>query len=351
MITTAWSAGSWTAAADRWAVDDSWLFVGSIGLETGASAPSSTSVRSSGLETGASAPSSTTVGSSGLETGASAPSSTSVRAPSITTVCERRRPSILERVTEQSPWGVPPPTYQAPGAPAQPPGGWQAPPSYGGPSGPPPRRRTGVVLGVVAAVLVVVAAFTVTLLVASDDDDQPDVASDTGSDTPSQTTSESSDAPPGDTIAGDGYTFELPGVGWEDALDRAEELDAGPTIDAFIILGSNPELAQSNIIVEELSAGGAASVDDLAGQWKRNLSGTDGATIIDIDDIEIDGERAIGTRIPDRINVDGLEITQVAYLTIHDGRQYSIGLTLQREGDPVSEADFERFLDSWRWTS
>ncbi len=154
----------------------------------------------------------------------------------------------------------------------------------------------------------------------------------------------------GDLITGDGYTFRLPGVGWQDAIEEARGLDAGGTIDALIILGSSIDLAQSNILVEALSAGAAGSVEDLEGLWKRNLSSSDDATPVDIDDITIAGERAIGVRIADRVNAAGIDIVQVAYLALHGGNQYSIGLTYPAAGDSVSQADFEKVLASWSWT-
>ncbi len=290
-------------------------------------------------------------------------------------------------MSDQSPWGAPPPSnpYGTPAPPPgqppyQPPAGGSGygggPPSYGvplhqGPQGPQgPRKRTGLIVAIVAAVLLVAAAFTVTLVVAGGDD-EPDEAS--SSDPTSQATDPTTDptadpttdptteptddpssestAPPadGDTITGDGYTYALPAPGWKEASDDARELAA--TIDTAIILGASIDLSQSSIIVEALSAGGATSVDDLANVWKRNLSSSDNATPVDIDETTIAGERAIGVRIEDRVNNAGIPITQVAYLTVHDGNQYSIGLSFPKEGDTVSEDDFETMLASWTWTS
>lgn len=229
-------------------------------------------------------------------------------------------------------------------------------------------------LGVVAAVVVVIAAFAVTLLVTRGGDDGPDETSATDSSTgsPSEPTSEStsksgsespdptasepteSDSPtsdpvPGDVVSGDGYTYELPATGWKEASQEAKGLAA--TIDTAIILGASIDLSQSSIIVEALSAGPASSVDDLEGLWKRNLASTDGATPVDIDDATIDGERAIGVRIEDRVNNAGDPITQVAYLALHEGMQYSIGLSFPQSGDVTSEDDFDTLLSSWTWTS
>ena len=279
-------------------------------------------------------------------------------------------------MSEQSPWGSPPPSspsspppYQSGGTPPyqppyQPPsgGGYGAPPSYGGPSGPGghqrPRRNTGLIIGIVAAALVVVAAFVVTLVVTTGSDDPDEAATDNPTSEPtSETTSETttgatSDPPPdpgANTIVGDGYQFEIPAAGWNDASDRAAEL--GGTIDTIIVLGKSIETAQSNILVEALSAGVASELEDLEDLWKRNLSSTDNATPVDIEDIEIDGERAIGVTIDDRLNANGDPIKQVAYLALHEGNQYSIGLSFPAKDDVVSEPDFQKVLESWTWTS
>ncbi len=218
-------------------------------------------------------------------------------------------------------------------------------------------------VGVVAAVLIVVAAIAVTLVV-TNDRDEPDAAgsSTATSTTPSNdpttdpTTGDGADGPTEDPatgaqIVGDGYTFNLPGPAWTDAINDAGALGGGSTIDAFVVLGSSVELAQSNVIVEAIPAPGASSPEDIEGIWKRNLSSSDKASTDDIDDLALDGERAIGVRIPDRTNEIGLDLTQVAYLALHDGNQYSIGLTFSRTGDDVSEADFQAMLASWTWTS
>lgn len=286
-------------------------------------------------------------------------------------------------MSEQSPWGTPPPSgpYGSPTPPQQPPappyqppggggGGWNAGPPYGGPPGPPPKRGTGLIVGIVAAVALVVAAFVVTLVVTRGDDEPEQAASssatsDPTSDPTSEPTSEetssettaptddpstaTSEPAPGDVITGDGYSYSLPATGWKDASEDAKELAA--TIDTAIILGASIDMSQSSIIVEALTAGTASSLEDLEGLWKRNLASSDGATPVDIEETTVDGERAIGVRIEDRVNNAGLPITQIAYLALHDGRQYSIGLSFPQSGDEVSEADFETMLDSWTWAS
>lgn len=293
-------------------------------------------------------------------------------------------------MSDQNPWGTQPPSNpygtptpppQAPPTPPYPqPGmgggsGWNGGiPAYGGPppGGQPPKRRTGLIVGIVAVVVLLVAALVVTLVVTGGDD-EPDEASSseptstatseatedpspTESSEPTETTEPTddptSDGPPpapGDVITGDGYTYALPATGWKEATADAKDLAA--TIDTAIILGASIDLSQSSIIVEALSGGSASSLEDLEGLWKRNLASSDGATPVDIEDTTIDGERAIGVRIEDRVNTGGIPIVQVAYLTLHDDKQYSIGLSFPKSGDEVSEDDFQTMLDSWSWSS
>lgn len=294
-------------------------------------------------------------------------------------------------VSEQSPWGTPPPSNPyGPSQPQQPTPSYPQQPSYptgpsgggfggGGPSyGPtyggqppkPPKRRTGLILGIVAAVVAVIAAFAITLVVASGDDEPgsaedpttPVTSSGSSSSPESPTTAETLTSPPGPTetesagsgdrppVTGDGYDTVLPADGWTDQTSEAGVLGSSETLDTVLVLGQSIELAQSNIIVEALTAGTASSIEDLEGLWKRNLRSTDGATTEDIADRTIDGERAIGVEIKGRVNTAGDPIKQIAYLTIHDGNQYSIGLSYPASGDSVSVGDFEIFLNSWKWT-
>jgi hypothetical protein len=216
------------------------------------------------------------------------------------------------------------------------------------------------VIGIVVAVLLVGAAFAVTLVVAGRGDDDPAEATSSRptaatssptdeTSTPSATAPSTAPGTAATDVVGDGYGYDLPAPGWKDASQDAQRL--APTIDTAIILGSSIDLSQSSIIVEALSSGSASSVDDLADLWKRNLSSTDNATPVDIAETTIAGERAIGVRIEDRVNNAGIPITQVAYLALHDGRQYSVGLSFPQEGDAISEGDFATMLDSWSWTS
>ncbi|WP_137292533.1 hypothetical protein [Nocardioides dongxiaopingii] len=241
-------------------------------------------------------------------------------------------------MSQQSPGG-PPTAHRPSGSPAPTPGRRAAPRRR--------RRPPTALLAVGGTVLVLVVALVVTLVVVRGGDDPGSARTDPAT-TGTATTSPVEPAD-GAVVAGTGYAFHLPDA-WEDATGEAAGLEGGDGIDALVVLGSSVEAAQSNVLVEAIPAGSATDPDDLESLWKSNLGGSDGAEIDDADDIEIDGQRAIGVRIPQRTNGEGLEFTQVAYLALHGGTQYSIALTFPHSGDEVSETDFEQLLASWSWT-
>ncbi len=203
--------------------------------------------------------------------------------------------------------------------------------------------------------VVLLAGGLTTILVLASDGSKDDSAKNDPTSQPSAPTdsptspTETADPSTQGKITGDGYTYDLPGPGWNDASSEGASL--APTIDTIAVLGTDTDNAQSNILVEALPAGSATDVKRLQPIWERNLSGSDNATPTSIDDITIDGERAVGVQIDDRVNKAGVAITQIAYLTLHDGNQFSIALSLPKEGDTYSRDDFKKALDSWTWTS
>ncbi len=226
-----------------------------------------------------------------------------------------------------------------------------------GPGGPgsPKKSKTGLIIGLVLALLVVAGAVVGGILLVNNSDD--DSASDTtdSSETPSPDESEtpespeSPDIPDGVEQTGAGYTYVLPGPGWQDATEEALASSPGGAIDTVSILGPSLDQAQSNILVETGPTGGETDVTVLQPTWETNLSGSDGAVPSPTEGVTIDGEEAVGVTI-ERVNAAGLDISQIAYLVIHDDAQYSIALSFPKD-DTESEADFEDALASWTWTS
>ncbi len=272
-------------------------------------------------------------------------------------------------MSEQSPWGTPPPSHQwgppptAPPPPPAPPGGY-----YGGPAGPtgprgpgghagPPRRNTGLIVALVALVVVLVvgAVVTVVLVAGGDGDGQAGPTSEPTSKTTSETETSTEPTSPtgtgaaGDPVTGDGYRYALPTGEWRDRSDQAATL--GATIDTVIVLGPSVELSQSAVFVEVLPNPGVDDVTDIRDAWARNVKANDGATTEPIDPITVDGEPAVGVDVANRKNNAGVKIKQRAYLTLHDDLQVGIYLTYPASGDAVSVDDFQKVLDSWRWES
>ena len=252
-------------------------------------------------------------------------------------------------MSDQTPWGTTPPASGD----GQPPYGAPAPNPYQSPSGPPAKSNTALIVGLVVAGVVVLALVLGGVLLAvgsGSDDDEPEAA--TGASTSATPSDGESDAPSDETadenaVRGTGYSYDLPGKGWTDASDDAAQL--GPTIDSISILGSSFDTAQSNILIET-GPSGSAELTDLQPAWERNISGPDKATTQSIADITIADEPAVGVSV-ERTNGAGVPITQVAYLTVHDGNQFSIALSFPSEGDEVSQDDFETALASWSWAS
>ncbi len=238
------------------------------------------------------------------------------------------------------------------------------PPADGGfpppPPAPPGPRPSGRgpgrwLLGGLLA-LVMVAAIAVSLVVTGQDDD-PTASGGAGDDTAGQTTptpepsptpTEPAPVPPADALVGAGYFYELPGIGWTDISDARQLADA-PTVDTMSALGTTFRNASANILVEAFTSGGITEPEDLESQWKRNIVGGTDVTPRDLPDRDIDGERAIGIAI-ERDNDAGVSVRQRAYLVLHDGNQFSIALSYPAGTDDIALADFEKALDSWRWT-
>ena len=85
----------------------------------------------------------------------------------------------------------------------------------------------------------------------------------------------------------------------------------------------------------------------IAFQLERNLTKERGLRATYVPSLDIDGEPALGRQIR-RALVGGDAILQVAYLVIHEGYGYSIGLNSQ-EGDSDAGAAFDGVVSSWIW--
>jgi len=161
---------------------------------------------------------------------------------------------------------------------------------------------------------------------------------------------DATDQPPGDgaVVVGTGYRYRLPGPGWRDLTAERSQLPGGAALDTAVVLGRSFEVAQSNVVTESLPAAGVTDVEDVAPLFRRNLASDDGAVPRPLADGSLDGERALGFRT-ERTNDAGLDVVQVSYLAIHDGRQFSVNLTYPATDDEVSLPDFGELTASWTW--
>ncbi len=272
--------------------------------------------------------------------------------------------------TQQPPPPPPPPppyaggTAMRPGPAVPPPvptrNPWDPPPA-------PPKSRTGLIVGLVAAALVLVlggVATAAVLLTGGDDEpradgptDDPTTSATTASTAPvttEPTATEDTDLSDGLTVYGDGYVFDLP-EGWRDGSDEIGTDPGTASIDTLSLWeGDDIASARANLIVEAASSYGNDDVGDLAETWKQTMVSsldavaTAGVEQQDLPDRELGGESARGVEVRYQNQYDA-DIRQLAYLAIHDGRQYGVTVTIVNN-DSAVEPIYDDVLDSWQWT-
>jgi hypothetical protein len=249
------------------------------------------------------------------------------------------QPPSYGQPPQQPPYGQPPYGQQPPGQPpyGPPPGGpppGQQPP-YGSPGGqppygPPPQKRkssTAVIATILIVALVLAGGAVGGILLLGGDDEGGGSA---------------------DTIAGDGYSYTLPDD-WHDVTEEALSGNPPGAIDTVSAWGEQFNGAPANVIVEIGPASGVSDPEELRSSWESNMAAATQATPEQIDGTEIGGETAIGTEIR-RSNENGIDIVQIAYLTIHEGNAYSVALSTNADSEDEARGTFEGLLSSWSWT-
>lgn len=149
------------------------------------------------------------------------------------------------------------------------------------------------------------------------------------------------------TLAGNGYSYTLPN-GWSEVTDEALAGNPPGAIDTVSAWGERFNGAPANIIVEVGSAQGTSDPEELRQGWEANMGAVTNSTPKPIDDTTIANETAIGTEIR-RSNENGIDIVQIAYLTVHDGNAYSVALSTNAETEDEARSEFEMILNSWSW--
>ncbi len=149
------------------------------------------------------------------------------------------------------------------------------------------------------------------------------------------------------TLAGNGYSYTLPS-GWNEVTDEALAGDPPGAIDTVAAWGQRFNGAPANLIVEVGSAQGTSDPEELRQGWEANMGAVTNSTPKPIDNTTIANETAIGTEIR-RSNENGIDIVQIAYLTVHDGNAYSVALSTNAETEDEARSEFEMILNSWSW--
>ena len=250
------------------------------------------------------------------------------------------QPPYGQQPPGQPPYGQPPYGQQPPGQPPSgpPPGGpppGQQPP-YGSPGGqppygPPPQKRkssTALIAMILIVALVLAGGAVGGILLLGGDDDGGGSS--------------------GDTITGDGYSYALP-EDWHDVTEQALSGNPPGAIDTVTAWGEQFNGAPANVIVEIGPAVGVSDPEELRSTWESNMAAATQATPEQIDGTEIGGETAIGTEIR-RSNQNGIDIVQIAYLTIHEGNAYSVALSTNADSEDEARGTFDELLSSWSWT-
>lgn len=238
----------------------------------------------------------------------------------------------------------------------QPPYG--APNQFGMPQGPgqqPKKSNAALIAAIVALVLVVAAVVIALVFTLNKDDDNDSSGSDDQSsksestDPESESTdpeSESADVPSDDQISGDGYSYTL-SSGWS---DRDADLGSAPdSVDTVAAWGTKLQGSRANLLVEVADPNGATSPEALKDTWIKNLSQSLDTKPKDTTGITLDGTDAIGVRI-ERKNENGVDIVQLAYLTVHDGKAYTVGLSTTPDSEGPAKDAFDEMIATWSWS-
>ncbi len=224
-------------------------------------------------------------------------------------------------------------TEQPPG-PGPIPGPPPAPPASSGTSG----RTIAIIVGVVLAVLVLVGV-GVLGLVAGSGDSETDTA-------PQASASSAGEPAAGETLAGDGYSYELPPE-WQDITASVLADNPGTSIDSASAWGASIAEGKANLIVEHPDAGGVSDLDTARDQLRSNLEASFEADIEELDNREIGGVEMAGLHVV-RTNEAGVDVDQTAYITVIDDGAYVI-TTSRKAEDDEPEAAFDAIYDSWSW--
>ena len=162
-------------------------------------------------------------------------------------------------------------------------------------------------------------------------------------------TTSTSGPPPidGPAVDGTGYAYALP-EGWRDITSSALDSELPEGVDTVSGRGTSFSTSPATIIIERFEVKKGTSAADVQRSWERNLTEERGLKATYVPSLDVDGERALGRQIRRQVVGGADDILQVAYLVIHEGFGYSIGLN-SAEGDTNAGAAFDEVVSSWLW--
>lgn len=204
----------------------------------------------------------------------------------------------------------------------------------------PKKRRTWIVV-LALALVAALAAVGIVLAQGSDGDGDSD------SDSDADNSSSDSRRPPGEYIDGTGYAYSIP-EGWKDITSTALDADLPEGVDTVSGRGTSFQTSSATIIVERFEVEAGTAAEDVEKSWEENLTTGRGLKATYVPSLDVDGVPALGRQIRRKVVGGSDDILQVAYLVVHEGFGYSIGLN-SAEGDTNAGASFDGVIQSWLW--
>jgi len=158
-------------------------------------------------------------------------------------------------------------------------------------------------------------------------------------------TTETTDAPTGDMIDGEGYTYAIP-EGWEDVSDEPESAQTDSAVRTTDFDGDFA--ANINVIVGNSQCMvGSDDIETGRECFQQEIQGYVDGEVQALENISIDGEPAIGQTASGELQGQQLVFTQ--YFAQREASTVVITLT-SPEGDTASaEAALDSMLASWAW--
>lgn len=162
--------------------------------------------------------------------------------------------------------------------------------------------------------------------------------------TESSEPTETSQAPAGDLVQGDGYSLAVP-KGWTDLSGQAEKVPQLALADLAYGDTKEAEFASNFNTIVTPANGETLDDEGVRERLAAQVEGAIGVRPEQIDDVELDGERAIGQTA----TVKKAGATLVQYVTVRDDQAYTLTVTLSDDRAADADAIVGDIVDSWQW--